>query len=112
MPLPNQENSIAQVSPKIDAHDLRNYLERFQNDNRHSTDVEHRWLADYAGDLKTMAFHVKTGNRDTIKKQVHDFRLREIEAAREKLGGEITKLDGEEAKLLREIEQLELAKPL
>lgn len=91
---------------KIDAHDLRNILEQFQNDNRHSSDVEHRWLAAYAGDLKTMAFHVKAENHDTIKKQVNEFRLRELDEAKNKLHAEADKLETEEAKLLREIEQI------
>lgn len=95
-----------QPARRIDAHMLRSYLEQFQNDNQHSSDVEHRWLAAYAGDLKTMAYHVKTGNHDTIKKQVNEFRLREIEAAKQKLHAEAGKLETEEAKLLREIEQL------
>lgn len=101
-----QKQAAAQGPRKIDAHDLRNYLDRFQTDNAHSSDVEHRWLAAYAGDLKTMAFHVKTGNHDTIKRQVNDFRMREIKAAKEKLSREQDKLMIEEDKLLREIEQI------
>lgn len=96
----------AQAPPKIDAHALRHYLERFINDNRHSNDVEHRWLAAYAGDLKMMAYNVKTGNHDTIKKQVNDFRLREIAAECEKLQESREELEKEEARLLREIEQV------
>lgn len=96
-----------QPARKIDAHDLRNYLDRFQSDNQHSSDVQHRWLAAYAGDLKTMAYHVKTGNNVTIRKQVNDFRLREIDEAKQKLHAAANDLEKEEAKL-REIEQLPL----
>lgn len=99
-----EQNEFAREIRSIDVHDLCNYLDRFQIDNAHSPDVELRWLAAYAGDLKTMAFHVKTGNHDTIKKQVNDFRLREIEAARQKLEDETDKLLNEEARLLRELE--------
>lgn len=91
---------------RIDAHDLYVYLARFQADNTNSSCVEHRWLAAYAGDLKTMAFHVKTGNHNTIRKQVNEFRLREIDAAKNKLLDEGEKLEKEEARLLREIEQI------
>lgn len=92
--------------PTLDAHDLRNYLSQFQVDNAQSSDVEHRWLAAYAGDLKTQAYNVKIGNHDTIRKQVNEFRLREIEEAKAKLHAEAHKLETEEAKLLREIEQI------
>lgn len=95
-----------QPARRIDAYMLHSYLERFQNDNQHSSGVEHRWLAAYAGDLKTMAYHVKIGNHDTIKKQVNEFRLREIETAKEKLQAQSILLKAEESKLLREIEQL------
>lgn len=101
-----QESLAAQAPRKIDAHDLRNYLEHFQNDNAHSSDVEHRWLAAYAGDLKMMAFHVKNGNHNSIRKQVNEFRLQEIDEAKQKLHVEADKLETEEAKLLREIEQI------
>lgn len=104
--IPHETPQYEQPSRKIDVHDLRNYLDRFQIDNAHSPDVELRWLATYAGDLKTMAFHVKTGNHDTIKKQVNDFRLREIEAAKQKLHAEANRLETEETRLLREIEQI------
>lgn len=93
---------------KIDAHDLRNYLHRFQTDNMHSSDVEHRWLAAYAGDLLTMAYHVKNGNRDTIRKQVNEFRLREIEMQSAKLLNDLDALHSEEVKLRLEIEQIAL----
>lgn len=102
----SQESLATQAPRKIDAQDLYSYLDRFNTDNRHSSDVEHRWLAAYAGDLKTMAFHVKTGNHDTIRKQVNEFRLREIDEAKQKLHAEADKLETEEAKLLREIEQI------
>jgi hypothetical protein len=87
MPLPQsyQDQSAAQAPPKIDAHDLRNYLDRFQKDCYGVRDVEHRWLASYAEDLKTMAFHVKAGNHETIKTQVDAFRLTEIAAERKTL---------------------------
>lgn len=97
----NMENQEAR---KIDAHMLRNYLDQFQSDNYSSSDVEHRWLAAYVGDLKMMAFHVKTGNHDTIKRQVNEFRLREIEAAKNQLHAEAHALETEEVKLLREID--------
>lgn len=101
-----QEQTAAQTLRKIDAHDLRNYLEQFQSDNMRSADVEHRWLAAYAGDLKTMAYHVKTGNHDTIRKQVNEFRLHEIDEAKNELEDESDKLKNEEIKLLRETEQI------
>lgn len=91
---------------KIDAQDLYSFLDRFQSDNARSSDVEHRWLAAYAGDLKTMVFHVKVRNNDTIKKQVNEFRLREIDEAKNKLHSAADDLEKEEARLLREIEQI------
>lgn len=91
---------------KIDAHELRHYLSLFISDQQNSYDVEHRWLAAYAADLMAQAYNVKTGNHDTIRRQVHEFRLREIDTARAKLNLDADKLQVEEAKLLREIEQI------
>jgi hypothetical protein len=91
---------------RIDAHELYCVLDRFQSGNANSPSIEHRWLAAYAGDLKTMAWNVKNNQRGTIKKQVNAFRLREIKAAKEKLQAQSILLETEEAKLLREIEQL------
>lgn len=113
MPLPQTADQFhVQARRKTDARDLQNYLNQFQQDNSDSGDVEHRWLAQYADDLMKMAFHVKAGNHDTIRKQVNDFRLSEIEAAKNKLQMESDGLTIEENKILREIEQSELAKPL
>lgn len=102
--------NVQEAPPRLGAHDLRNYLDAWIKQNADSRDIEHRWLAAYANDLMHQAYNVKVGNHDTIKKQVHDFRLQEIELERLKLTGEVTKLNGEEARLLREIEQLEHAK--
>lgn len=90
----------------LDAQDLYSFVDRFMSDGKNSSDVEYRWLAAYAGDLKTMAYHVKIGNHDTIRKQVNEFRLREIDEAKNKLHAMAGELETEEAKLLREIEQL------
>lgn len=99
---PSVEDSIVR---QLDAQDLYNFVDRFISTNRNSLHVERRWLAAYAGDLKTMAWNVKNNQRDTIKKQVNEFRLREIDEAKNKLHVEAEKLETEEAKLLREIEQ-------
>lgn len=94
------------MARQLDAQDLYIFPGRFVSSNGNSPHVDRRWLAAYAGDLKTMAFHVKNNQRDTIKKQVNEFRLREIDEAKQKLHAEADKLETEEAKLLREIEQI------
>lgn len=89
----------AAEAPKIDAHDLRNYIERFIRDNKDSRDVEHRWLAEYAVDLMNCAFDVKAGNHEKIKPLVTGFRLREISCERAELGNADAELEAEAKKL-------------
>ena len=72
----------AEERKRMDAHMLRNYIQEFINANMSCSDVEHRWLASYANDLLTMAYHVKIGNHNTIKAAVTEFRLNEITKAR------------------------------
>jgi hypothetical protein len=99
---------MADASPAprpIDAHDLRNYIERFIRENQHSRDVEHRWLADYAKDLMAQAYNVKAGNHDTIKARVNAFRLLEIEEEKSKLQQAISTLEKEEGKIHRQPEE-------
>ena|SRR5882724_10278841 len=78
-------SDIPEQLRRLDAHDLRNYLDRFVSDNKSCRDVEHRWLASYANDLMVQAYNVKAGNHDTIKAQVNAFRLSEIQEERSKL---------------------------
>lgn len=86
--------------PRIDAHELRNYLARFVEQNTNSRDVEHRWLAAYANDLMVQAYNVKTGNHDTIRALVEEFRFGEIRKEREKLSKQDAVLEQEAGKLI------------
>lgn len=89
----------SEVTPRLDAHDLYVFIDRFIRTNKDSSFVEHRWLAAYACDLQRMVWNVKNNQRDVIRKQVNEFRLREIAKARSKLLAEINKLDAEHDKL-------------
>ena len=97
LPIGSQTPTAAERTP--DAHDLRNYLDRFVTGNKHSNSVEHRWLAHYANDLMMQAYNVKTHNLDTIKEQVGAFRLEEIKKARAALAKQDADLEKEAVKL-------------
>lgn len=92
-------------APRCDAHDLRNFLDNFCRQNASCRDIEHRWLAAYAEDLKLQAYNVKVGNHTTIRKQVEEFRLREIEGKRTQLQKQLAVLESEEKAALRAIEE-------
>lgn len=84
---------------KINAHGLWVAIDTFMADQQYSNDVELRWLATYAIDLKTMAYHVKTGNHETIRAQVEEFRLGEIRKKRADLAKQDAVLNQEALKL-------------
>lgn len=74
-------------------------LENFIRDNAGSRDVTVRWLAGYAVDLKTQAYHVQFNNRLTIEPMVNAFRLEEITDERAKLMKQEQALEQEARKL-------------
>ncbi len=103
--IPSGAYAEPKVAPCFNSHDLYLMLESFISKNNQSLDIEHRWLAAYAQDLKLQAYNVKVGNRKTIRKQVEEFRLREIAHKKDELKKDLLRLENEEANALRAIEK-------
>lgn len=88
---------------KTTATDLYRLINKFINDNEHHRDIEYRWLAEQAIELKNMTHSLgingSTSFSSKYQKEIAAFRLLEIEEEREKLSKADARLADEAKKL-------------